>query len=69
MVDAGYGYKVGLVFNSFRNTFKFILLRLGLLELVDIYVSNGGLVLTSNGYLWTYIGKLLSEKYSSNSRI
>ena len=42
LVDAG--YKVAVASNSIRNTVKIILLRLGLLELVDIYVSNEDVV-------------------------
>ena len=38
------GYKVAVASNSIRNTVKIILLRLGLLEFVDIYVSNEDVV-------------------------
>ena len=38
LIDAG--YKIAVASNSIRNTVKIILLRLGLLEFVDIYVSN-----------------------------
>ena len=38
------GYKVAVAANSIRNTVKIILLRLGLLEFVDIYVSNEDVV-------------------------
>ena len=38
------GYKIGVASNSIRNTVKIILLRLGLLEFVDIYVSNEDVV-------------------------
>jgi len=34
------GYSIAVASNSIRNTVKIILLRLGLLEFVDIYVSN-----------------------------
>ena len=34
------GYKIAVASNSIRNTVKIILLRLGLLEFVDMYVSN-----------------------------
>ena len=40
----GEGYKVAVASNSIRNTVKIILLRLGLLEFVDIYVSNEDVV-------------------------
>ena len=38
------GYKIAVASNSIRNTVKIILLRLGLLEFVDIYVSNEDVV-------------------------
>ncbi|MBO6989146.1 MAG: HAD hydrolase-like protein [Prochlorococcus marinus XMU1422] len=38
------GYKIAVASNSIRNTVKIILLRLGLLEFVDIYVSNEDIV-------------------------
>ena len=38
------GYKVAVASNSIRNTVIIILLRLGLLEFVDIYVSNEDVV-------------------------
>ncbi len=38
------GYKLAVASNSIRNTVKIILLRLGLLEFVDIYVSNEDVV-------------------------
>lgn len=34
------GYKIAVASNSIRNTVKIILLRLGVLEFVDMYVSN-----------------------------
>ncbi len=37
---ANEGYKIAVASNSIRNTVKIILLRLGLLEFVDIYISN-----------------------------
>ena len=37
LVDAG--YKIAVASNSIRNSVKIILLRLGLLEFVDVYVS------------------------------
>lgn len=42
LVDAG--YKIAVASNSIRNTVKIILLRLGLLEFVDMYVSNEDVV-------------------------
>ena len=42
LVDCG--YKIAVASNSIRNTVKIILLRLGLLEFVDIYVSNEDVV-------------------------
>ena len=38
------GFKIAVASNSIRNTVKIILLRLGLLEFVDIYVSNEDIV-------------------------
>ena len=38
------GFKVAVASNSIRNTVKIILLRLGLLEFVDIYISNEDVV-------------------------
>ena len=38
------GYKIAVASNSIRNTVKIILLRLGLLEFVDMYVSNEDVV-------------------------
>ena len=38
------GYKIAVASNSIRNTVKIILLRLGLLEFVDIYFSNEDVV-------------------------
>ena len=38
------GYNIAVASNSIRNTVKIILLRLGLLEFVDIYVSNEDIV-------------------------
>ena len=38
------GYKIAVASNSIRNTVKIILLRLGLLEFVDIYISNEDVV-------------------------
>ncbi len=38
------GYKIAVASNSIRNTVKIILLRLGLLEFIDIYVSNEDVV-------------------------
>ncbi len=38
------GYKIAVASNSIRNTVKIILLRLGLLEFVDVYVSNEDVV-------------------------
>jgi len=38
LIDSG--FKIAVASNSIRNTVKIILLRLGLLEFVDIYVSN-----------------------------
>ena len=37
-------YKIAVASNSIRNTVKIILLRLGILEFVDIYVSNEDIV-------------------------
>ena len=34
------GYSIAVASNSIRNTVKIILLRLGVLEFVDIYISN-----------------------------
>ena len=34
------GYKIAVASNSIRNTVKIILLKLGILEFVDIFVSN-----------------------------
>jgi HAD superfamily hydrolase (TIGR01509 family) len=34
------GYKIAVASNSIRNTVKIILLRLGLLEFIDLYISN-----------------------------
>ena len=34
------GFKIAVASNSIRNTVKIILLRLGILEFVDIYLSN-----------------------------
>jgi len=42
LVDAG--YKIAVASNSIRNSVKIILLRLGLLEFVDVYVSNEDVV-------------------------
>ena len=42
LVDCG--YKIAVASNSIRNTVKIILLRLGLLEFVDMYVSNEDVV-------------------------
>jgi beta-phosphoglucomutase-like phosphatase (HAD superfamily) len=42
LVDAG--YKIAVASNSIRNTVKIILLRLGVLEFVDMYVSNEDVV-------------------------
>ena len=42
LVDAG--YKIAVASNSIRNTVKIILLRLGLLEFVDVYISNEDVV-------------------------
>ena len=42
LVDAG--YKIAVASNSIRNTVKIILLRLGLLEFIDMYVSNEDVV-------------------------
>ena len=38
------GYKIAVASNSIRNTVKIILLRLGVLEFVDIYISNEDVV-------------------------
>lgn len=38
------GYKIAVASNSIRNTVKIVLLRLGLLEFVDVYVSNEDVV-------------------------
>ena len=38
------GFKIAVASNSIRNTVKIILLRLGLLEFVDLYVSNEDIV-------------------------
>ena len=38
------GYKIAVASNSIRNTVKIILLRLGILEFVDFYVSNEDVV-------------------------
>ena len=38
------GYKIAVASNSIRNTVKIILLRLGLLEFVDVYISNEDVV-------------------------
>ncbi len=40
----GAGYKIAVASNSIRNTVKLILLRLGLLEFVDIFISNEDVV-------------------------
>ena len=37
-------YKIAVASNSIRNTVKIILLRLGILEFVDIYISNEDIV-------------------------
>ena len=42
LIDAG--YKIAVASNSIRNSVKIILLRLGLLEFVDVYVSNEDVV-------------------------
>ena len=42
LVDCG--FKIAVASNSIRNTVKIILLRLGVLEFVDIYVSNEDVV-------------------------
>lgn len=42
LVDCG--YKIAVASNSIRNTVKIVLLRLGLLEFVDVYVSNEDVV-------------------------
>ena len=42
LVDAG--YKIAVASNSIRNTVKIILLRLGLLEFIDVYISNEDVV-------------------------
>ena len=42
LVDSG--YKIAVASNSIRNTVKIILLRLGVLEFVDMYVSNEDVV-------------------------
>ena len=42
LVDCG--YKIAVASNSIRNTVKILLLRLGLLEFVDMYVSNEDVV-------------------------
>ena len=34
------GYQVAVASNSIRNTVKLVLLKLGLLEFIDYYVSN-----------------------------
>ncbi len=38
LIDSG--YKIAVASNSIRNTVKIILLRLGLLEFIDVFVSN-----------------------------
>ena len=38
------GFKIAVASNSIRNTVKILLLRLGILEFVDIYVSNEDIV-------------------------
>ena len=42
LVDSG--YKIAVASNSIRNTVKIILLRLGLLEFIDVYISNEDVV-------------------------
>ena len=42
LVDSG--YKFAVASNSIRNTVKIILLRLGLLEFIDVYISNEDVV-------------------------
>ena len=37
-------YKIAVASNSIRNTVKIILLRLGILEFVDIYISNEDII-------------------------
>ena len=34
------GYSIAVASNSIRNTVKIILLRLGILEFIDLYISN-----------------------------
>ena len=38
------GYKIAVASNSVRNTVKIVLLKLGLLEFVDIFVSNEDII-------------------------
>ena len=38
LIDAG--YKIAVASNSIRNTVKIVLLRLGILEFIDIFISN-----------------------------
>ena len=42
LVDAG--YKIAVASNSIRNTVKIVLLKLGILEFIDIFISNEDIV-------------------------
>ena len=42
LIDAG--YKIAVASNSIRNTVKIILLKLGLLEFIDIFISNEDII-------------------------